>query len=96
MNTKTRILSFVVMFAVAILVGSCKKDSILDPFSNCDKLANDFSNAYQAYISNPSQATCEAFVDAYEDYLNGCSGWIGWNPVYDHMLDDVDCSEEGQ
>jgi hypothetical protein len=59
-------------------------------------LANDFTNAYQAYINNPSVATCEAFVDAYEDYINGCSGWVGWNPVYNNMLDDVDCSEEGQ
>jgi hypothetical protein len=98
MNRRTKVLSFLILFAIAMLVSSCKKDPLnpLNPLGNCDQLAADFSEAYNAYLTSPSVATCEAFVDAYEDYINGCASWAGWNPAYDNMLDNVDCSEEGQ
>jgi hypothetical protein len=94
MNTKTKILSFLVMFAVAMLMGSCKKESILNPVSNCDKVLEDFTNAYQAYLTDPTVANCETLEDAYNDYVNGCSGWIGYT-AYGNM-DDFNCSEGGQ
>lgn len=95
MNTKVKILSFFVMFAVAMLVGSCKKDSILNPYGNCNNLATDFSNAYQTWVSDPSVANCEAMVDAYNDYVSGCSGWVGF-VAHGDLLDEADCAESGQ
>jgi hypothetical protein len=96
MNTKTKILSFIVMFAIAILVGSCKKDSILNPYGNCDNLAIAVSTAASNFSSNPTVANCEAYKDALQDYVNGCAGYTLYNAAYQDAINDLDCSDYNQ
>ena len=95
MKSRTKIFSFIVMFAIAILVGSCKKDSVLDPFNtaDCSNLAVNVSNAGTAFGTNPSVATCEAYKKALQDYVNGCASLAGYNAAYQDQIDDLDCSE---
>ena len=95
MNTKVKILSFFVMFAVAMLVGSCKKDSII-PGVNCTNLATAVSTAASNFSSNPTVANCEAYKDALQDYVNGCAGLAIYNAAYQNALDDLDCSDYDQ
>lgn len=80
------------MFTVAMLVGSCKKDSIT-PFGNCDNLAAAVSTAASNFTSNPTEATCEAYRDALQDYINGCAGWGLYNALYQDVIDDLNCSD---
>lgn len=97
MNSRTKIFSFVIMFAIAMLVGSCKKDSVLNPLNagDCTKLAENINTALEAYINNPSVATCESYKSALQDYANGCAGFAGYNAAWAAAIDDLDCSEEG-
>ena len=97
MKSRTRIFSFVMMFSIAMLVGSCKKDSVLNPLNagDCTKLIEDYQSALEAYLNNPSVATCEAYKSSLQDYADGCAGFAGYNATLAASIDDIDCSEEG-
>lgn len=95
MNTKTKVLSFIVMFAIAMLVGSCKKDSVLNPLNtaDCATLSLNVSNAANAFGMDPTVANCEAYKDALQEYVNKCAGIAGYNAAYQDAIDDLDCSD---
>ncbi len=84
----------VVLIALALLsFSSCKKTKDALTY-NCDELANDFITTYQAYLMNPTQENCEAFVQAFDDYLDGCGTSLtpAQRQEYQDAVDAVDCS----
>ena len=93
MNSKSRIFSFLIIFTIAMLVGSCKKDSVLNPLGNCDNLATAVSQAANVFIANPTVATCEAYKDALQNYIDGCTGYAYYNAAYQGAIDDLDCTD---
>jgi len=77
---------------VLLLFSSCKKSD--DIAVNCEELGNAFINTYQEYLMNPTQENCEAFIQAAEDYLNGCATTLtpAQRQEYQDAIDNVDCS----
>ncbi|MBN2523678.1 MAG: hypothetical protein JXB24_10420 [Bacteroidales bacterium] len=86
--------SVVLIVLVLLSFGSCKKTKDALTY-NCDELATNFSTTYQAFLMNPTQENCEAFVEAAEDYLDHCATTLtpAQRQEYQDALDAVDCSD---
>jgi hypothetical protein len=86
----------VVLIGLASLsVNSCKKtaDALTPNPANCDALLNAYSAAVNAYILDQSVANCEAYVDALDNYINGCAILTpAQKQAYNDELDNIDCS----
>ncbi len=67
---RTKIFVTVLLVSTVFLMNGCsKKEKTTD---NCVTLSVKLSNAYSAFAANQTQATCEAYVQAIDNYLNGC------------------------
>jgi hypothetical protein len=56
-------------------------------------LTNNVESAATAFGNNPTQATCEAYYNAVQDYLDGCKTIApGTKDQYDAWLNSIDCS----
>ncbi len=76
-----------VLFCIS---GCTKKESP----KSCDALAADFEAALTAFITNPTRETCEDYVDALEDYINGCALLTpAERAQFQQSIDDADCSQ---
>jgi hypothetical protein len=80
-------------FSITLLLGlaclvfvmnGCKK-------VNCTELTEDYTNAYMEYITNPSDANCEAFADALKQLVDKCT--VANKADLEDMLDDLNCGK---
>jgi hypothetical protein len=79
---------------VIFLFNGCKKDKDDGSNLNCDQLYANYTNALTAFLTTPSEATCNAFEDAVQDYLNGCAVLTpAQKQELQQALDENDCSE---
>jgi hypothetical protein len=94
---KFRFFFFLTLLCSAFILINCKKsDSNNDLNGNCEALADDASNAASDFIANMSEATCNDYVDAIDDYYNGCDLIPqSEKDSYDQWLNSVDCSLYG-
>ncbi|WP_341226673.1 hypothetical protein [uncultured Arcticibacterium sp.] len=68
----------------------CKKASVLNPANNCDKKAEDYSNAISVFVSAQTQANCETVKTTLEAAVKGCTIGLG---VDASTYEDLDCSQ---
>ena len=80
---------YLALFAISTLfiLSACTKKK------SCDELATEVSDAATAFGLNPSQQTCEDYVDAIQNYYDGCSTVpASVRASYDQWLNSVDCT----
>lgn len=93
---KFRTLFFIVALGIVLLpVNSCKKATDpLNPTDNCDALTEAYLAALNAWVADPSEATCEAYVDAVDNLVNGCSYLTAAERAeFNSELEEIDCSQ---
>jgi len=93
---KFRTLFLIVALGIVLLpVNSCKKVAdAVNPTANCDDLLEAYSAALNAWVADPSEATCEGYVDALDNYVNGDTILTAAQRAeYNSELDDIDCSQ---
>jgi hypothetical protein len=76
---------------------SCKKDKIIEPeLNNCVALAEAYTVALTAYIYDPSSTEkCEAFLQAAQDYIDGCDILTPEQKAeIQEQIDNADCSNK--
>ena len=92
---RSKIYIVLVLISALFLFDGCKKKTE-DKADDCTSLSENASNASQAFITNPSEATCEAYVQAIHDLYNGCTAIsAAIKDNYDAWLASVDCSIYG-
>lgn len=77
--------------SVVMIMSTCKKED--KKTDNCTELANKVTAAADAFSANMSEATCEAYFEAIEDYYDGCALIPpAQKALYDDILESWDCS----
>jgi len=80
-------------FVLTLVTVSCKKDEISNT-EKCDQLIVTYQQAVSDYAVNPNTETCEAFVQALENYINGCSILTAMQrQEFQEEIDGADCSQ---
>jgi hypothetical protein len=71
-----------IVFISALMFYSCSGNSLADrcgpnwsPAVELEQEINAYTAALTAYTQNPTTANCEAFKDAYLDYLDALRDW---------------------
>ncbi len=92
---RTKIYIVLVLICTIFLINGCsKKEKTAD---NCATLSTAASDALTAYSANPNSTTCEAFVQAINNYYQGCDLIpASVKQSYDVWLQQVDCSGSGK
>ncbi len=86
---RTRIYLVLTLLSLVFVFTSCKKESA----RSCEELSTDFNNAITAFGTNPSEATCNGYKDAWHDYVDGCTTLSpAIRAQYDDILDGMDCT----
>lgn len=103
---RARLVFFIALSAFALVLTSCKDDNN-DPTpcgatwgADLQDEINALSNALTAYSQNPTTANCEAYKQAYLDYLDELKGWgdcvtagtqqhAEWQEAIEQAEDDV-------
>jgi hypothetical protein len=88
-----------VLGMVFMFDGCSKKDKDSDVALDCEQLANNYVNAWTAFITegNQTEANCEAWKDALEAFINGCDYYTGYNKEdLQQQLSEIDCSVYNQ
>ena len=82
---------------VFLFNGCSKKDKDDDGLNDrCDELYTDWYNKLITLSTNPTEANCEAYKDALQDFIEGCTYYTGINRAeLQQELDEIDCSEYG-
>lgn len=81
--------TFLLLAVVACLSLGCKKASILNPANNCDKQAEDYTNALSVFINAQTKSNCETLKSTLKTAVNSCS--IGLF-VDASTYEELDCS----
>lgn len=95
MLMKKGLLGILAMLLISFTLNSCKKD-VLNPTgigTNCANAADDISAVVNAFISNPSASTCEAYKSALLDYVNSCAAYAYYDASYEDAIEGMDCSQ---
>jgi hypothetical protein len=82
---KLRIYIALIGLSILFILTACTKKK------SCDELANDVSTAATAFGMNPNAQTCQDYVNAINDYYDGCKAipaaekaaldqWVNSNP----------------
>jgi hypothetical protein len=75
-------------------MNGCKKKE--EKSLSCEELLTNYSTTLTAFITTPTEATCDAFEKAAQDYLNGCALLSpAEKQQVQQSLDENDCSEYG-
>jgi hypothetical protein len=93
---RLKIILALTLICTAFLLSDCKKtkNDILNPAGNCNTLSTKFSDAFSAYLSDPSVANCQAYVQTLKDYVNGCAALTqAEKDTYNASIDATDCSQ---
>lgn len=96
---RTKIYIFLMLLGMVFLFDGCKKDKDDDgPIGkSCEELATDYVNAYTTFAGAMTEANCEAWKDALEDFIKGCPVYAGYNmEELQQELDEIDCSQFNQ
>ena len=82
----------VLMSIACVSLNSCKKAAdILS--GDCNHLIEAYTDAANAYTLDPSVENCEAYVDALEDYVNGCAILTAQQKQeFQNDINNADCS----
>lgn len=82
------------LFTGMLLLGSCGKSDLdkrcgsnWSPATELEQEINDLNNAVITYGQNPTPANCEAYKQAYLDYLDALKEWEDCY-VYSGLQDD--------
>jgi uncharacterized lipoprotein YajG len=88
---RMKIFGVLMMLSMVFLINGCsKKDNKVD---NCSALATSFTNAASAFTSNPTKQTCDAYIQALKNYVNGCATLTpSLKQTYDQILNAQNCS----
>jgi hypothetical protein len=91
---RLRLLFFPAILCLVLSLSNCKKsDSKNDLSGNCDALVEDVSKAADAFVADMSEATCNDYYDAIENYYDGCNEIpASLKDEYDQWLESIDCS----
>jgi hypothetical protein len=86
---KFNIAVLLVLFGMSVVISGCKKTKE----DNCLNLTNNVEAALTAFGNNPTQATCEAYYNAMQDYIDGCKTITpATKAYYEDLLSSTDCS----
>lgn len=83
------ILSICLIVTMLIFSGCGKNEKNA---TNCSESALNLANSFST--ANSAEAACEAWKDAYRDFINDCDNFLG-NAVeqaYEDYIDQVDCT----
>jgi PBP1b-binding outer membrane lipoprotein LpoB len=90
---KLKRISVLLLLSMFFLINGCSKKDKKSDTDNCNDLANAASAAVSAYIANPNEQTCNAFVSAIHNYYDGCALVdAAARQTYDSMIDASNCS----
>lgn len=83
--------------AITILMVSCgDKSKDDDPGetleTRCENLVEVWVSAAEAFTSNPSSQTCEAYKQALLNYVNGCADYVYYDESIEMLIQEMDCS----
>jgi hypothetical protein len=103
-NMRSYLSLAVLTLFTAVLLFSCSGNSLEErcgpnwsPAVELEKEINDLNAAIEAYSQNPTTATCEAYKQAYLDYLDALREWEDCY-VYAYSRDEfnqiIDSAEE--
>jgi hypothetical protein len=89
---KSSISILLVVSAVVFVLLGCKKDNKVT--DRCPELASAVSDAVTAFTTNPSESTCNAYVESIHDYYDGCTLITAAERAsLDAALESMDCSQ---
>ena len=63
-------LGLILLFTV-FLINGCKKKE--EKTASCEELSSKYASAVTAFITSPTEATCNALEEAVVAYVNGCA-----------------------
>jgi len=94
---RSKIYILLVVLGMVFLFDGCSKKDKDDGVVNltCEQLANNYINAATVFNEpgNQTEANCEAWKDALEDFVNGCDYYAGYNKEeLQQTLSQIDCS----
>jgi len=85
---KLRIYIALLGLSILFILSSCTKKK------SCSELTDDYSDALTVFITNPTQQTCENYIDALRDYIDGCSNLTpAERAALEDDLDNSDCNQ---
>ena len=88
--------SVLIIFSFLTVLVSCHKiveDTLQQRCENLLDTATDVSNTF---VNNPTEATCEDYKDALQDYIDGCRSYTYYNQALEASLASIDCSVYGK
>ena len=103
-------ISILLLMALSIIVlSSCvKKDPLADrcgnnwaPATELEKEINDLNNATMTYAQNPTNENCEAYKEAYLDYIDAIRDWedcyiyVGLKDEFEQSIDQLEEAVQG-
>ncbi|MDZ7896910.1 MAG: hypothetical protein U5N85_02620 [Arcicella sp.] len=73
---------------------ACKKDSIEPSADNCQRVANEYTTAINAWATDPnSKSKCEAVKKSLTNILSACSAYTAiQKKEYEDELKQFDCN----
>jgi len=91
---KSKIYIVALLLSSVFFITGCSKDKDDNTKAdNCSTLGDAASNAASAFVSNPTEQTCTAYIQAIHDYYDGCTLIdAATRNTYDAWLEQVDCS----
>jgi len=89
---KSSISILLVVSAVVFILLGCKKDNNVT--DRCPELEATYTDALNAFSSNPSTATCKDYKEAVNDYIDGCTLITpAQRASLDAALETLDCDQ---
>jgi len=80
------------MLGMVFLINGCSKKDSTNNVDNCASLLTSFTNAYTAFATNQTQQTCNAYIQALRNYVNGCATLTpAQKQSYNQELNSADC-----
>ena len=80
-----------VLVGIIFLFAGCKKEKTP---KTCNELTNEYTEALTAYFTNPSQATCEAFIASVHKLIDGCATLTpAERAQFEEDIQNADCSK---
>ncbi len=88
---RSKIYFGILLLFTVILLSGCKKKE--EKTVSCEDLYTNYVNATTTFLTTPTEATCVAFEEAVQAYLNGCAILTPTEKQdLQDALEDNDCS----
>jgi hypothetical protein len=85
---KFKVYLVLALISMVFVFNSCNKVSE----KNCDELSNNFTSASTAFGTNPSEATCNDYKAAWDDWMDGCPVSAAYIDQFEALMESIDCT----